>query len=282
MRRAHRGRWAVALLGFAVATEEASAQRTTAVWMDLVQMPVAVARLEMAGIPLADLRLLVPALNVGSVTPTYFIETVRGIPLLAYRDDRWDRGEGEGTGGYVAVLHRRGLRGPALADAIHAELRRRGVPAGPKDRTARSHQVLHRDYLPGVILERDGRGDDRGRARFEGRGPSGREPPGAGRDRVRLEERGSSGRASRRPQLEQRRGGRGNGAVERPGKAPEAPAARPTPGKRGKGGAAGPSRPRPGGPEMKGGAGGKPSSGKPRGGGRGSSGVGLVTAQGRR
>ncbi|HEX6202242.1 MAG TPA: hypothetical protein VF100_04495 [Thermoanaerobaculia bacterium] len=39
-----------------------------------------------------------------------------------------------GMGAYVQFLHEQGLRGRELADAIHAELNRRGVPAGPKDR----------------------------------------------------------------------------------------------------------------------------------------------------
>jgi hypothetical protein len=42
--------------------------------------------------------------------------------------------DGRGLGATVQWLHARGLRGTELADAIHAELRRRGVPAGPKGR----------------------------------------------------------------------------------------------------------------------------------------------------
>ena len=38
--------------------------------------------------------------------------------------------EGPGMGSYVQQLHAQGLRGTALAAAIHTELRRRGVGAG--------------------------------------------------------------------------------------------------------------------------------------------------------
>ncbi|HUO86678.1 MAG TPA: hypothetical protein VM617_04745, partial [Thermoanaerobaculia bacterium] len=49
-------------------------------------------------------------------------------------DDRDRRRPAAGLGAYVQVLLDDGLRGTELADEIHRELRRRGVPAGPKDR----------------------------------------------------------------------------------------------------------------------------------------------------
>jgi hypothetical protein len=78
------------------------------------------------------------------------------------RDDR-------GMGAYVQWLHERGLRGRELADAIHAELRRRGVPAGPKDRFDGPPPASRRfvaERLPDVLVVdgrlvelRDSRGD---------------------------------------------------------------------------------------------------------------------------
>jgi hypothetical protein len=133
-------------------------------------MPVAVTQLELAGVPVAELRVVIPALNVGTVPPDVFLETVRAIPFLAYRN----RKEGEeGLGGYVRALHARGLRGAALADAIHLELRNRGVPAGPRLRDKPGHDVLHRDFLPAGLRSevRRGRGPRGG-----GRGPGGGAP----------------------------------------------------------------------------------------------------------
>jgi hypothetical protein len=66
-----------------------------------------------------------------------------GRRLVTDRDvvvvDR-DRGRrdaaGPGLGAWVQRLHARGLRGTELADAIHTELRHRGIPAGRKGRLA--------------------------------------------------------------------------------------------------------------------------------------------------
>lgn len=72
-------------------------------------------------------------------------------------DDR-DRGD-RGMGAYVQWLHERGLRGRELSDAIHAELRRRGVPAGPKDRFDGPPPASRRfvdERLPDVLVV-DGR-----------------------------------------------------------------------------------------------------------------------------
>jgi hypothetical protein len=125
----------------------ASAQWTTDYWVDLVQMPVAVARLELAGVPHADLRLLVPSLNARGISPTLFIESVRGIRLLDGWDSARKNRDTPGMGGYVRRLHDVGLRGPQLAGAIQRELRTRGVPEGP--RNARGSDVFARGFLPG-------------------------------------------------------------------------------------------------------------------------------------
>jgi hypothetical protein len=68
-----------------------------------------------------------------------FDDRVRDRDVVRERDvvivDRdLDRFDQRGMGAYVQFLHEQGLRGRELADAIHAELDRRGVPAGPKDR----------------------------------------------------------------------------------------------------------------------------------------------------
>jgi hypothetical protein len=143
------GRSLVAVLTTALAAvvgRSAAAQWTPAFWVDLVQMPVAVARLELAGVPIADLRLLVPSLNARGISPTLFIESVRGIRLL----DGWDSGrknrDTPGMGGYVRRLHDVGLRGSQLAGAIERELRTRGVPAGP--RSGHGSDVFSRGFLP--------------------------------------------------------------------------------------------------------------------------------------
>ena len=122
------------------------AQTTLSMWVDLVQMPVAVTRLELAGVPVAGLRLLVPALNQPSVRPRLFLEAVRGISILDFGS--WDGATRAGMGGYVRSLHERGLRGPALASAIHRELRRRGVPSGPKASAPDAHDVFGPGYVP--------------------------------------------------------------------------------------------------------------------------------------
>ena len=159
-----------ALLALSLSPGWGLAQASPALWADLVQMPVAVTQLELAGVPVAELRVVVPALNVETVPPGLFLETVRAVPFLAYRDRE---GGDEGLGAYVRALHERGLRGAALADAIHLELRNRGVPAGPRLRNKPGHDVLHRDFLPpGLRSEiRRGRGP-----RGEGRGPGGGVP----------------------------------------------------------------------------------------------------------
>ncbi len=88
--------------------------------------------------------------------------TVIGSLFKALAGDRTER-TGRGMGSFVQDAHARGLRGRALADAIHAEQARRGIPGqvrnadgsivaitihddhgrGPKDKTdhpARGHE----------------------------------------------------------------------------------------------------------------------------------------------
>jgi hypothetical protein len=150
MRRIGRGLGALYLSVLAgLLVRNAAAQWTADLWVDLVQMPVAVARLELAGVAASDLRLLVPSLNTRGISPAIFIESVRGIRLL----DGWDAGrenrDTPGMGSYVRRLHDVGLRGPQLAGAIQRELRTRGVPAGP--RSARGSDVFARGFLPSQI-----------------------------------------------------------------------------------------------------------------------------------
>lgn len=118
----------------------------------VVEMPLAVADAFDAGVPADDLALLARALVEGAVAPADFIEVVTLAPL-AYegelveashrpaRDGRNDvegdrrRGpNGPGIGAYVQRQLDRGLRGPELSRAIHRELHRRGIPAGPPGR----------------------------------------------------------------------------------------------------------------------------------------------------
>lgn len=118
-------------------------------WIGLAQMPVAVARLEVAGVPSKELGMLIPALNTRDVSPSRFLETVWGIPVLWGDDANAYAGTGseEGVGSYVQAMHARGLRGRELADAIHDELNRRGVPAGGRS-GERRRDALDPDYLP--------------------------------------------------------------------------------------------------------------------------------------
>jgi hypothetical protein len=195
----------------AVFVRRADAQWTPALWVDLVQMPVAVAQLHVAGVPIAGLSLIVPALNVGTVTPTLFLSSLRGVTILD--GWVWDDSGAAGMGAYVQALHARGLRGPALADAIHDELRDRGVPGGPKRANTLGFDVLNPAFF-NVPVGRLGDPDPRvgvGRGRAGGRGDggaaSGRGAVGRGSDRG-----GQSGEA--------RGAGRGRGQPSAPGVGP--------------------------------------------------------------
>jgi hypothetical protein len=158
-------------------------------WTDRVQMPVAVTRAEAAGVSMTGLRALVRSLNEDRVDPALFNETMRRLPVAEEifvdeddepgqdRRDREDREEGEGdVGGFVQTLLDQGIRGRALAEAIHEELNRRGIPAGPKGRRGGPPPAA-RDFAPGL--------QDLGMEPEEierARGPIG---PAAGRDRSR-------------------------------------------------------------------------------------------------
>lgn len=181
-------------------------------WMELVQMPVAVTRAELAGVPVAELELLVPALNAEMIEPDLFNETMRVLPVAEriFVDDDPQRGPpGEdGVGGFVQAMLDRGLQGRGLAGAIHDELNRRGIPAGPAGRDRRAPPAsrgfaLELDDLGldddeierarGPIGPEVGRGrgrpgevgppSDRGRRGPPGEagGPEGKGPPGEGR-----------------------------------------------------------------------------------------------------
>ncbi len=180
--------------------------------LPLVQLPVAVARVEAAGVPLADLRMLVPTLFEAGVPPSEILETVRFLPAVEGRDiafgiddDEFRRSvQGEsargsrGMGSYVQALHDRGLRGQELAEAIHRELNRRGIPAGGADGRGQPARVPaeRRGVLErGFLFEAD---DDarRGRSIAPGVGRGG--PPA---DRGEADRRGppaDRGEADRR------------------------------------------------------------------------------------
>jgi hypothetical protein len=142
----------------------------------IVEMPLATAHAFDAGVPVDELALLTRSLVVGAVPPREFIEVVTLAPV-AYRIEVVEldgdrpaprRIQRPGLGAFVQAQHDRGLRGTELAGAIHRELRRRGVPAGPEVRRAR---LVDGDLL---IVDLDGRDRfDRDRRR-----PGKRIPPG--------------------------------------------------------------------------------------------------------
>lgn len=208
--------------------------------LSLVQIPVAVARVQAAGVPLADVRMLVPALFDAGLSPSEILGTLRVLPATRERDIRWgtdDRefdGEARGSSGmgaYVQHLHDRGLRGRELAEAIHAELRRGGIPAGGpghgdpgdrmdgQDRYEARTGVLERGFFPGV--EEDdfvrGRGaapGARGKSGKAGAGPAGKGRPDAKGPPAARGGEGAGGGAGSAPG---NRGKPGNAKGPRPG-----------------------------------------------------------------
>lgn len=146
---------------------------------------------------------------------------VRDRDLDRRRFDERDRDD-RGMGAYVQWLHERGLRGRELSDAIHAELRRRGVPAGPKDRFDGPPPASRRfvaERLPEVLVV-DGRLVE---LRDGGRRDRHVLPPGQARKR--LASAPAFDAADRAGRLARRDGD----AVERgagPGRAPGPPAER--------------------------------------------------------
>lgn len=161
----------------------------------VVEMPLAVADAFDAGVPADDLAFLTRALVEGAVPAADFIEVVMLAPL-AYevelveaanrpvRDGRIDRSrdrdrrtqDGPGIGAYVQRQLERGLRGPELSRAIHRELRRRGIPAGPPGRpvAVRGGDRVARDLAE--LRELRDRRDRRHRA--DGKPGRDRVPPG--------------------------------------------------------------------------------------------------------
>lgn len=153
----------------------------------VVRMPLAVADAYDGGVPAPELAELVAMLLGADVPPREFVDVVTAAPplyLLVVDDDEVDRvgvirddDEGEdlrvvrdrdedrdrlrdrvrdergprtrGLGPFVQIQLDRGLRGPELAAAIHRELRRRGVPAGPARLRTGDRRVLP--------VDRDGR-----------------------------------------------------------------------------------------------------------------------------
>lgn len=139
------------------------------------------------------------------------VRDVEGREVVRRDRERDRRVDDRGMGAYVQWLHEQGLRGRELADAIHAELRRRGVPAGPKDRLDGPPPASRRfvvERLPEVLVV-DGRlvelreGDDERRLL----------PPGQARERLAAAPRfdgarDADGRLARRGGVPGRAGGR--------------------------------------------------------------------------
>lgn len=172
--------------------------------LEYAQLPVAVARVEAAGVPVADLQLLLPRLLDSGLDASDVLGALRVLPavqergVIFGRDDEGYEGEAggvRGMGEYVGWLHERGLRGPELARAIHEELNRRGVPAGggrgtgmgdrrdPEDGWGMIPGVLEEEYLPGRADDEfvRGRGVPPGARR--GGPPAGRGPGARGQGR---------------------------------------------------------------------------------------------------
>lgn len=231
--------WVLAL-GLAIPLPAAAQDFLT----ELVQMPVAVTRLEIAGIPVAELTLVAPALNPRTVDPGLFNETLRVLPaaraLECDRDDfdddvldldfdlgfdsddlddceaRRERGSDRGIGSYVQFLLDQGLRGRELTAAIHHGLNRRGIPAGP--RRGRGAGPASRGFATDLgdldldVLDLDDR--ERARLREFRRAHPGRGGRGVGRpgERGRPDEAGPPGRGrGAPPEAREGRGGGGGG-----------------------------------------------------------------------
>lgn len=147
----------------------------------LVEMPVAVARVvEVESVPAVEVGNVVTVLNDLDVEPLDFLNVMRFVPLADVRTfildlPRYDMPREElvevvryvpmvidqrvmlvddnpdvlfDLDDYMNIRRQEGLRGTALAAAIHQALRARGVPAGPK--TFVVHPVRGR-YIPPVV-----------------------------------------------------------------------------------------------------------------------------------
>lgn len=108
-------------------------------------------------LPLADVRGFLLGLRDSDIPRTELVEIVRYVPVVIEErvvlvDDRDD--DVFDLDDYYALRRDEGLRGTALAAAIHEALRARGVPAGPKTATARP---FNDGYIPDVVRQRAGR-----------------------------------------------------------------------------------------------------------------------------
>lgn len=147
----------------------------------LVEMPVAVTRVvEVESVPAVEVGNVVAVLNDLNVEPLDFLNVMRFVPLQDVRAfildlPRYEMPREElvevvryvpividqrvmlvddnpdvlfDLDDYMNIRRQEGLRGTALAAAIHEALRARGVPAGPK--TFVVHPVRGR-YIPPVV-----------------------------------------------------------------------------------------------------------------------------------
>lgn len=279
-----------AVLCLMLAAPPASARFLDADLDIVVRMPLAVADAYGAGVPAPELSELVGLLLGADVPPREFVNVVTAAPplyLLVVDDDDADRvgvirddddrddlrvvrdrdadrdrlrervrdergPRGRGLGPFVQIQLDRGLRGQELAAAIHRELRRQGVPAGPvrvRDGVAgrgdRDRRAPDRDVRPVAPEkpkkpkkakkpkgEHHGGGGPPGQARHVDRDDHRPAPPGQARKqetrrgqrsprRVRDDDGGTRPRAERsrlgrqaRPERDGRRAGRHPSGLE--------------------------------------------------------------------
>jgi hypothetical protein len=153
-------RYAVALLAITclavpvpAAGQDAPAGQAAEVTV-LVELPVAVARAADAGVPLEELRDIVRQLRDARIQPHEAIDLIRFATVTeALRGDRPDgmpvQGAADAPGLRLSELIRdrlaAGVRGTQLADEIHRELRRQGVPVAAQRRGPRP---LSPDFIP--------------------------------------------------------------------------------------------------------------------------------------
>lgn len=117
-----------------------------------VQMPVAVAKAVKAGANTEAMRELSREMIEGKVDPGDFNETMRYGPAIS--ETMGSATEGEALSQFIQKKKNEGLKGRELAEAIHRELNRRGIPAGKKGKRARP---VDDDFVP-PGLRKNGQG----------------------------------------------------------------------------------------------------------------------------
>lgn len=143
-------------------TPEQSDEKSKERLRQIIQMPIAIDKAIESGADTEAIQALSKEMIEADVDADSFNETMRYGPEITGKDGDVESEDGDELAEFIRTKKEEGLRGKELAGAIHAELNRRGIPAGKKTERGKRPNPADEEFVPPGQRDDKGKGKGRG------------------------------------------------------------------------------------------------------------------------